>query len=299
MNSLSRIALATFFLLVWAAVAAQPSFPELTGRVVDNAGLLSPSIVSQIDQQLAEHEASTSNQVVVATIDSLEGYDISDYGYQLGRHWQLGQKEKDNGILLLVAKNDRKVRIDVGYGLEGALTDALSRQIIEQEIIPAFKAGDYEAGIQKGVTSILAAIAGEYTATPSSNTAHEDPIGQLVPLVFGGFVGGQMLLSRLSRKRKRNKKTQDQENDKLMSGIKVGLSACISLIAFFIVGSLIISGVVFLISLFLFFLNGGGRGGSGGFRTGGGGFSGGGSFGGGGFSGGGGSFGGGGASGSW
>ncbi|KGD66201.1 hypothetical protein Y5S_00673 [Alcanivorax nanhaiticus] len=159
-----RFLLLTLLLLaqpLWAA----PEFPELTGRVVDQAGLLTPAQKQSLTGALASAEQNTSNQVVVVTLADLQGYDIADYGYQLGRHWGIGSKDNDNGVLLIVAPNDRKVRIEVGYGLEGALTDALSSVIIQQEILPAFRQGQFYGGIQAGVTAILAAIEGEYEGT--------------------------------------------------------------------------------------------------------------------------------------
>ena len=144
----------------WALAA--PQFPDLTGRVVDNAELLSTSEHERLTSLLAEHESQTTNQVVVVTLKSLQGYGIEDFGYQLGRHWGIGQEGKDNGVLLVVAPNERKVRIEVGYGLEGTLTDALSRDIIEARILPSFKNGNYEAGVQRGTEGILSALAGTY-----------------------------------------------------------------------------------------------------------------------------------------
>lgn len=133
---------------------ADPTFPKLTGRVVDEAHLLSPEQVAQLTQLSAEVEQASSRQLVVATIPDLQGYDIADYGYQLGRAWQIGQKEANNGILLIVAPNERKVRIEVGYGLEPIMTDALSNQIISQTIVPKFKAGDMAGGIVAGAQAI-------------------------------------------------------------------------------------------------------------------------------------------------
>ena len=140
----------------WALAA--PQFPNLTGRVVDNAELLSTSEHERLTRLLAEHESQTTNQVVVVTLKSLQGYEIEDFGYQLGRHWGIGQGGKDNGVLLVVAPTERKVRIEVGYGLEGTLTDALSRNIIETRILPAFKNGNYETGIRRGTDGILSAL---------------------------------------------------------------------------------------------------------------------------------------------
>ena len=142
--------------------AAQPAFPELTGRVVDQAEVLRSSTEHAIARQLRSHEAATSNQVVVVTLRSLQGYTIERFGYRLGRHWGIGREGRDNGVLLIVAPNERKVRIEVGYGLEGALTDGLARTIIDSEILPEFRRGNLERGVRAGTDAILAAIAGTY-----------------------------------------------------------------------------------------------------------------------------------------
>ncbi|MGB1227309.1 MAG: TPM domain-containing protein, partial [Poseidonibacter sp.] len=115
------------------------SFPQLSGRVVDNAQLLSKEQKENIIAVLKAHEEKTSNQIVVLTLNSLNGYDIADYSYQLGRYWQIGQKDKDNGVLLVISLQDRKLRIEVGYGLEGALTDKISHEIVEYTLKPKFK----------------------------------------------------------------------------------------------------------------------------------------------------------------
>lgn len=148
-----------------AAAAADPQFPALTGRVVDDADLLSPDTRERLTRVLEKHEKETSNQVVVVTLPSLQGYPIEDFGYQLGRHWSIGQKGKDNGVLLIVAPNERRVRIEVGYGLEGALTDALSQHIIQNEVLPAFRQQMYERGIVEGTEAVLAALEGTYRPT--------------------------------------------------------------------------------------------------------------------------------------
>ena len=144
---------------------AAPQFPALTGRVVDNAGLLSAPERQRLTRLLEEHEAQTTNQVVIVTLESLQGYVIEDFGYELGRHWGIGQEGKDNGVLLIVASTERKVRIEVGYGLEGTLTDALSRDIIETRILPAFRSNNYERGIARGANGILAVLGGTYQST--------------------------------------------------------------------------------------------------------------------------------------
>ncbi len=150
-------------MLLAASAAAQmidtKLFPPLSGRVVDEANLLSPQDEAQITQRLATLEAQTGRQLVVATIPSLEGRAIEDYGYQLGRHWGIGEKGKNTGMILLVAPNDRKMRIEVGYGLEPYVTDGLAGSIIRNEITPRFKAGDYAGGIAAGVDRLAAQLA--------------------------------------------------------------------------------------------------------------------------------------------
>jgi uncharacterized membrane protein YgcG len=139
-----------------------PAFPVLTGRVVDQAGLLSPQLESQLDSLLVQHELATSDQVVVVTLKSLQGIEIADYGYQLGRYWGIGQQEKDNGVMLIVAPNEHKVRIEVGYGLEGTLSDAICNDIIQSVILPAFRQGEYGDGIRSGTIAMLQALGGSY-----------------------------------------------------------------------------------------------------------------------------------------
>ena len=144
-----------------AALAAEPTYPALTGRVVDGANLLAPDVRQRIEDKLKAHEDKTSDQVVVATVPSLQDVTIEDFANGLFRHWKLGQKAKNNGALLIVAPKERKVRIEVGYGLEGALTDALSKVIITTAIAPKFKTGDFAGGIEAGVDAILTILAGD------------------------------------------------------------------------------------------------------------------------------------------
>lgn len=142
-----------------AAVAALAlNLPALTGRVVDQANIISLDARGVIEPKLAELEAKSGIQLVVATLASLEGQEIEPYANQLFRAWGLGQKDKNNGVLLLVAPNERRVRIEVGYGLEGTLTDALSKIIITNAITPRFKAGDFGGGIARGVDDIIAVL---------------------------------------------------------------------------------------------------------------------------------------------
>ena len=163
--------------LLWAlAMAAQAAvqFPELTGRVVDNAQMLDAQSRNQLTQMLQAHEQATGEQVVVVTLPNLQGSSIEDFGYQLGRAWGIGEKGKDSGALLIVARDDRKVRIAVGYGLEGRLTDAQSSVIINQVITPAFKTGDFVGGITKGTQAIIQVLGGNPLAEPTQAEPEDD-----------------------------------------------------------------------------------------------------------------------------
>ncbi len=167
---------ALLLLLAGGAGAAEPVFPVLTGRVVHEAGVLSPQARDQIGQMLARHEQATGEQIVVATVKSLQGFSIEEFGYRLGRSWRIGQKGRDNGAILLVAPNERKVRIEVGYGLEGRLTDAQSRIIIEQVILPAFRNGDFNTGVEAGAAAMRRVLGGEQPVA--------DAADQLDPRIF-------------------------------------------------------------------------------------------------------------------
>ena len=161
------------------ARAADLSFPALTGRVVDAAGLLTQEQRSALDAKLKAHEDATSDQLVVAAVSSLQGTSVEDYANRLFREWRLGQAKTNDGVLLLVAPTERKVRIEVGYGLEGALTDALSRVIIASAIAPRFKAGDYYGGIDAGVDGILSILKGdaqEWQRKPQVRADEVDPL---------------------------------------------------------------------------------------------------------------------------
>jgi uncharacterized protein len=141
-------------LLLPAAAQAQ-TFPALTGPVVDAANILPPETEARISQKLTALKAQSQRQVTVVTLASLEGYEIADYGYRLGRHWGLGDKVRNDGAILIVAPKERKVRIEVGYGLEPVLTDGLSFLIINRQIVPNFKAGNFPAGIEAGTDAII------------------------------------------------------------------------------------------------------------------------------------------------
>ncbi|MGQ7845033.1 TPM domain-containing protein [Granulosicoccus sp. 3-233] len=290
-----RLLLALYLLCLAGLVQAQADFPVLTGRVVDQAELLNASEETSLTAQLEAHEQETGNQLVIATITSLDGRDIADYANRLGRFWQIGTSENDNGVLLLVAPNERKVRIEVGYGLEGALTDSLSSIIIQREILPAFRQGSFSTGIQQGVDAILQAIRGEYTAAESGGKQRRSDsvsrqIGNFIPLIFIAMVGVPHLLRKTG-----HRKAANGAFPAGFAGLAVTLGS----------GNLLIGLAAAVVAFLFVYFMGSGKGGGGTGRTrrtghiGGGGFRGGGSLGGGGFSGGGGSFGGGGASGGW
>ncbi|MBW7472577.1 TPM domain-containing protein [Marinobacter sp. F4218] len=170
---------------VWAQ--STPEFPELTGRVVDRAEMLSPEVETRLSQMLQAHEQASTEQVVVVTLPDLQGFPIEDFGYQLGRHWGIGQEGEDNGALLIVAKEERKIRIEVGYGLEGRLTDADSSVIINRIISPAFRQGDFQAGIVNGAAAMIQVLGGEPMAVAQgqqSGAVQEKPKAGMVALVF-------------------------------------------------------------------------------------------------------------------
>jgi uncharacterized protein len=154
--------LAVLLMVVLAAVAlAEPKFPPLTGRIVDEAGLLTGEDRRALEADLKALEEKSTDQLVVYTTRSLQGYPIEDFGYRLGRTWAIGQKDKNNGVILIVAPNDRKVRIEVGRGLEPQLTDLMTKLIIENAILPAFRRNDFVGGIKAGVRDIRDVLLGD------------------------------------------------------------------------------------------------------------------------------------------
>lgn len=263
-----RIVLALALALFALPALAAPTFPKLTGRVVDGANMLSPATEAALTQKLEALEQSTGRQLVVATLPSLQGYEIEEYGYQLGRTWKLGGEKTDDGVILLVAPNEKKVRIEVGYGLEPVLTDALSSVIIQSAIIPRFKAGDMEGGVVAGADALIQQLslpdeaAKAQVAKASAKPQRQGPPKAILVILAIGFVILMLMMmgGGGGGGRRRGRRYRDNDIAPMIAGA--------------IIGNI---------------LGGGGRGG----------WSGGGGFGGGGFSGGGGSFGGGGASGGW
>jgi uncharacterized protein len=180
------LSLALSLLLIAFAFALD--FPPLTGRVVDQANIMTPESRTDIEAKLKDLEDKSSIQLVVATVKSLQDGDIETYANELFRDWKLGQAQKNNGVLLLVAPNEHKVRIEVGYGLEGTLTDALSSVIISSAIVPRFKAGDFSGGISRGVDGIISVLSGDTSDWQRKvDVRQEDPsddFNKLFPILF-------------------------------------------------------------------------------------------------------------------
>ena len=167
--------MASLLLSIIVALFATPAsaaltFPALTGRVVDDAHVLSPQTQADLTAKLADLETKTGRQLVVVTLPDLQGDDIQDYGYQLGRAWGIGQKSQNNGALFIVAPTEHKVRIEVGYGLEPILTDALSSVILQTQVLPKFRAGDVQGGVVDGTDAIISQLSLDQ-ATAQANVA--------------------------------------------------------------------------------------------------------------------------------
>ncbi|HET9638500.1 MAG TPA: TPM domain-containing protein [Allosphingosinicella sp.] len=199
-------------LLLVAAPAAAQDFPKLSGRVVDAANIIPDADEAALTRKLEAVETASSRQLVVATVPSLQGHDIADFGYQLGRNWGIGQKGANNGIILLVAPNERRVTIQVGYGLEPIMTDALSHQIITQQILPVFKQGDYPGGINAGADAIIEQLQAPPEQAEQKALAAQQAQRQqgsrsggsdsFFPLIFWGIVVLFVILPMLRRGRR-------------------------------------------------------------------------------------------------
>ena len=282
----------SFFLLIFLLISTAcfaTEVPPLRSYVNDYASMLSPGVVQQLESELAAFEKSDSTQIVVLTIPSLEGEVLEEYSIKVVEKWQIGQKGKDNGALLLVVKNDRKIRIESGRGLEGTLTDLVSGRIIRNEMTPAFKRGEYDVGVARGVGAIMATVRGEYSAEPRDLRHGKKGASPILTLLLFVLVAS-VFLGAIS---------------KVLGGFAGAVGLPVAALLSFSGTSLFLLGLLAVVGFFLgifaaFLFSSGGRGGFGGgpFIGGfGGGF--GGRGGGGGFMGGGGSFGGGGASGDW
>jgi len=281
-------------LVGWAfAALADVAVPPLTGRVVDQTGTLSTSDIASLTRTLSDLETRKGSQVAVLLVPTTAPETIEQYSIRVAEAWKIGRKRVDDGALLVIAKDDHKLRIEVGYGLEGALNDVTARRIIDEIIIPRFKTGDFAGGVSAGVDRIVGVIEGEPLPAPAAKPQLDFGLSDLLDRFNPVFifivvlVGGGLLRGLFGR---------------LMGSVATG--GLIGLIAWFAVGSLVVSVIAGLIAAVFTMISDGistaGPAGGGGWSSGssGGSWSGGGSSG-GSFSGGGGSFGGGGASGSW
>jgi uncharacterized protein len=276
-------------MMCWASLAAADvAVPPLTGRVVDQTGTLTSDDITALTNTLKDLETRKGSQIAVLIVPTTEPESIEQFSIRVAEAWKIGRKKIDDGALLVVAKNDRHLRIEVGYGLEGVLTDVTSKRIIDEDITPKFKSGDFAGGITAGIGRMIRLIDGEQLPAPepphwqdSNLLSHFDPFN---PFVIVGFIFlGSMLRAIFGR---------------LLGSAATG--GVVATVAWFIAGSLgvsvLLGGIAFVIAMFADTFTSGGPGRYGGGLSGGG-WSGGGSSG--GFSGGGGGFGGGGASGKW
>jgi uncharacterized protein len=300
---IARALLVAFWLCWPFAAAADVAVPPLSGRVVDQTGTLSASDAAALTQRLKDLETRKGSQVAVLIVPTTQPETIEQFSIRVAEAWKIGRKKIDDGALLVVAKNDHKLRIEVGYGLEGALTDVTARRIIDEIIVPHFKGGDFAGGISAGVDRIIRIIDGEPLPAPKPEVSHSVDPSMFFDFVFSpfGLIGyaaiAAMMRGLLGRL--------------LGSGVTAGV---VGAIVWFLLGSIAVSGIFGVIAFFLTMFGDSilaasqeasrrGGGGGGGWSSG----SSGGSWSGGssssssdsGFSGGGGSFGGGGASGSW
>lgn len=192
------ISLFSLFMVMVLGLSAQASFPPINRtHVIDAAGILSSGTEASLDYLIQQDEDTSGNQIMVLTIPNLNGQDIEGYANEAYNHYNLGQKGTNNGVLLVVSHEDRKVRIEVGYGLEGNLPDVLCGRIIDREIIPNFKTGNFDAGVTNGVHAILAAIQGTYVAPASSSGA----LPWWLPfLIIAGIMGFIVIMAILNGK---------------------------------------------------------------------------------------------------
>ena len=280
MSLAGRARWAAGFLLLWAVVAAaQVTVPQLTRRVTDLTGTLSSNQIETLESKLAAFEAQKGSQIAVLLVPTTRPEAIEQFGIRVADAWKVGREKVDDGLILIVAKNDRKLRIEVGYGLEGVIPDVIAKRVVADTITPRFQAGDFYGGIDAGVTQLMKLIEGEPLPAPSATQAGGADEGSFILLIVGGLVTGWVL-------------------SLLMSRPAAGGLAALGSGA---VGAMLLglTPLLFIIAVFVF-AGVAGRGGRhlGGWSSGG--FGGrGGGFGGGSWGGGGGGFGGGGASGSW
>lgn len=268
----ARAALGFLLLLLALSAWAQVAVPDLSRRVTDLTGTLSAGQVAALENRLAAFETHKGSQIVLLIVPTTQPEDIAQFGIRVAEQWKVGRKKIDDGVILIVAKDDRKLRLEVGYGLEGVIPDAVAKRVIAETITPHFKAGDFYEGIEAGVQQLMRLIEGE-PLPPPDGAERGDNDGALIILIVGGMVAGWLLSALMSRP--------------AAGGIAALGSAAAGA---FLLG---FSPLLLFVAVFVF------AGVATGFRHGGGWTNGGGGLGGGSWGGGGGGFGGGGASGSW
>ena len=263
---------ALFAMSAWAQVAV----PELSRRVTDLTATLTAGQIAAFDNQLATFEAKKGSQIAVLIVPTTEPEDIAQFGIRVADQWKIGRDKIDDGLILIVAKNDRRFRIEVGYGLEGVIPDAIAKRVIAETITPYFKAGEFNGGIEAGIRQLMGLIEGESLPPPSKQSGGSE--APFVLLIFGGVIAGWLLSAMMSRPAAGGVAALGSG---VVGALLLGLTPIVLLVAVFVFAG-VASG----------FRSGGGwsSGGGGGFGGGGGGGS---------WGGGGGGFGGGGASGSW
>lgn len=180
-------ALAILSLFGSIAFVSALTFPEPTGYIVDQANILSLEARQALEGELTAYTASTSNEIAVVTVSSLEGVTIEEYAVKLFEKWSIGTKDKDNGVLLLIAPNERELRIEVGYGLEGAVPDITAKDIITTVITPSFKDGNYDVGVTEGVRALIKATEGEYVAQSNGAKGSSNSVEAILFFLFFGF----------------------------------------------------------------------------------------------------------------
>lgn len=276
MLPLIRYVFGIFLLLFFTAIRAQVEIPQLTHRVTDLTATLGVPQTAALEHRLAEFEAKKGSQITVLIVPTTQPEDIAQFGIRVAEAWKIGRQKVDDGVILIVAKDDRKLRLEVGYGLEGAIPDAIAKRVIAETITPFFKQGDYAGGIDAGVTRLMQLIEGEALPTPANEPANPMNENAFMFILAGGLIAGFVLSAIMGR---------------VMGGMLAGFGAGAAAVLFFGLGFMAV-----LIALMVFFIVGIRQRGGGGWPGSGGGFGGGsGSWSGGG----GGRFGGGGASGSW
>lgn len=268
-------ALALFLLLLSSAWGAMVGVPKLSSRVTDLTGTLGAEQISALESKLAAFEARKGSQIAVLMLPTTQPEDIAEYGIKVADLWQVGRNSTDDGLIIIIAKDDRRLRLEVGYGLEGVIPDAVAKRIISETMTPFFQKGDYAGGINAGIDQIIGLIDGEALPPPKTETVRIQNEGLFMMILFGGIVIGAVLSAIVGR---------------VPAGMMAGIGS--ATVAALLLG---FSIAVIFVGLMVFFMVGVRH--RGGGWTSGGGFGGG--MGGGSWSGGGGRFGGGGASGSW